>query len=363
MSVVERNIKSAMSKIVLKHPFFSVLLLNQELVYTQAIPTFATNGKQIMVNLDYAETLNVAEITGVLVHEIMHSVFFHLTRRNGKHPGYWNMAGDYAINPVIKSEGFVLPGDHLDEARFHGQSADEIYRTLIDETPPIPEELLDLQAPHMSEAEAKHAEQQTKIDVAKAANIAGKDIPGSIKKLVTEVIETKVDWRAKLRDFVQEALGTDETTWKRPNRNYLHDDLYIPSLSGRSMPSIAVMFDTSGSIYCQEELFNEFTSELNKIIEDMIPERVDLFYVDTRIQRHDTFEEGEMPTYELEGGGGTDFTSAWPIMEQEQPACIIAFTDLWAELPEHSNTQTLWMVYENDQPQAPFGEITKVNID
>lgn len=361
LSITERNIKSAISKIILSSPFFSVLLLNQEIVYSQAIPTFATTGKQIIINLDYAETLSVDEIKGVLIHEIMHSVFFHLTRLNGKHKGYWNMAGDYAINPIIKKEGFVLPESHLDEQRFHSMSADEIYRILIEEQPEIPKELMDIKSEHMTEAEAKHAEQQTKIDVAKASNIAGKDIPDSIRKLVQEVIETKIDWKAKLRDFVQESLGTDETTWKRPNRNYLHDKLYIPSLSGRSMPSIAVMFDTSGSIYAQKDLFAEFTSELTKIIEDMVPETVDLFYVDTRIQKHETYEEGEIPKYELEGGGGTDFTSAWPIMEECQPACIIAFTDLWASLPEHSDVPTMWMTYENKEPYAPFGEITIID--
>jgi len=217
---------------------------------------------------------------------------------------------------------------------------------------------MDIIEEQLSEAERTQVEQNNKVNVAKAINAAGDKVPQAIKEMITEIMETKIDWKEKLRDFVQVSLGSELSTWRRPNRNYIHDGLYIPSLEGRSMPNIAVLLDTSGSIYCQEDLFTEFTSELNKIIEDMVPETVDIFYVDTSVKKHDTFEESEIPEYELVGGGGTDFNSAWPQMEDVSPSCIIAFTDLWADVPESSMIPTLWIVYENKEPVAPFGEIT-----
>lgn len=356
----KRKVANAMSKIVLHHPFFAMLLLNQELIYSDKVPTMATNGKCIMVNLDFVDKIDKDETIGILIHEIMHSVFYHITRIGTRDPKLWNMAGDYAINPIIKNEGFRLPSWVLDEDRFHGMTADAIYKILEEEQPEIPEELMDIIDEKLTEAERTKAEQENKVNITTAMNIAGDKVPDAIKKMVKDIVETKVNWQDKLRDFVQVSLGDDLSTWRRPNRSYLHDDLYIPSLEGRSMPNIAVLLDTSGSIYYQKELFNEFCSELNKIIEDMVPEVVDVFYVDTQVNKHDTFGEGELPEYELVGGGGTDFRSAWPEMEDTNPSCIIAFTDLWATLPDNSGVPTLWMVYENKSPEAPFGEITLV---
>lgn len=355
----QRKIRVAMSQLVLNSPFFSVLLLQQKLIYTIDIPTFATTGQAIYVNPVFAKTLSDEEVKGVFVHELMHTVFMHLTRRGERDPALYNMAADYAINPIIKKEGFSLPGSHLDEDRFHGMTADAIYKIIQKENPEMPEDLLDLMDdPTLSDSQRTAQEQQTKINVTKAITAAGDDVPGSIRKLVTEAIETKIDWREKLRDFIQVSLGNDESTWRRPNRTYLYQNVYLPSYEGKSMPSISIMIDTSGSIYGNQDLFVEFKSEIVKIVEDLVPEQVDIFYVDTRVQKHDTFEESEEPIFDLAGGGGTDFRSAWPEIEKVNPSCIIAFTDCWATFPNESAVDTMWICYQNKSPNVPFGTVT-----
>jgi len=356
----ERNVRIAMSQLVLNAPFFSVLLLQQELVYTIDIPTFATTGTTIFINPIYAKSISTDEIKGVLVHELMHTVFMHLTRRGERDHKRFNAAADYAINPIIKSEGFKLPDSHLDEDRFHKLTADAIYKILDKENKDdFPEELLDIiDDPSLSPSERTAQEQQAKLNVTKAMTAAGADVPGAIRKLITDVLETKVNWQEKLRQFIQVSLGNDESTWRRPNRNYLYQGIYLPSLEGKSMPSVCIMVDTSGSIYGNKNLFTEFKSEITKIVEDLVPEQVDIFYVDTSVKKHDTFEEGDEITFELAGGGGTDFTSAWPEMEKTNASCIIAFTDCWASFPETSDIETMWIVYQNKEPSVPFGSIT-----
>ena len=356
----ERNVRIAMSQLVLKAPFFSVLLLQQNLVYTIDIPTFATTGSTIFINPLYAKDITTEEIKGVLVHELMHTVFMHLTRRGERDHKKFNAAADYAINPIIKNEGYKLPGLHLDEERFHGMTADAIYKVLDKENNnTFPEELLDIIVdPSLSPSERTAQEQQAKLNVTKAMTAAGGDVPGEIRKLITEVLEHKVDWREKLRQFIQTSLGNDEATWRRPNRNYLYQGVYLPSMEGKSMPSVAIMIDTSGSIYGNEGLFDQFKAEVTKIVEDLVPEQVDIFYVDTSVKKHDTFEEGEDIEFELAGGGGTDFTSAWPEIEKTNASCIIAFTDCWATFPERSEIETMWICYENKDPSVPFGTVT-----
>jgi len=359
---IQRHVRIAMSKLVIESPFFNVLLTQQDLIYSTDVPTFATNGNAIFVNPIYAKSLTSEEIQGVLVHELMHTMLMHITRCGERDHKLYNAAADYAINPILKKEGFILPKNHLDEDRFHGKTADEIYRILDKEDFNMPEHLLDIQSnPNLTSSQKTQIEQNTKLNNIKASTIAGADVPSSIRKLVTEVIETKVDWRTKLRDFIQVALGGDTNTWKKPNRNYIHDDLYIPSREGIMMPSIAILIDTSGSIYCNEKLFVEFQSEIKKIVEDMRPEQVDIYYVDTIIKGHSTFEEDEEIEFDLVGGGGSDFTSAWPVMEAVNPACIIAFTDCYITFPETSEVPTLWIVYENNDPKPPFGSVTCIS--
>jgi len=355
----ERNIRIAMSQLVLNSPFFSVLLLQQKLVYTVDIPTFATTGEAIFINPIYAKSITTEEIKGVLVHELMHTIFMHLTRRGDRDHKRFNAAADFAINPIIKKENFKLPEGHLDEERFHEMTADKIYKIIDKEQMEFPEELLDLiEEKNLSSSQRTAREQNTKLNVTKAMTAAQGDVPGSIRKLISEVLETKVDWKEKLRQFIQVSLGNDEATWRRPNRNYLYQDVYLPSMEGTTMPSVAIMVDVSGSIFANEKLFKEFKSEIGKIVEDLNPEQVDIFYVDTQVQKHDTFEEGEAVEFELVGGGGTCFRSAWPEMEKINPSCIIAFTDCWASFPETSEVDTMWIVYQNKEPDVPFGTVT-----
>ncbi len=357
-----RKFKQAMSKIVLGNPFYASLILGTNITFTEDVPTMGTDGVDMFVNLNFVDSIEVSHVIGVIVHEVLHMIYFHANRKGERDHKIFNAAADYAINPIVKASGYTLPTPHLDDDKFHKMTAEQIYSKLMKEKPPMPEgvDYEDVIVNKSSAAEKAKQEQKVKVNVTKAMNTAGSEVPEAIKATVEKLLEPKIDWKEQLREFIQTSLGTDEHTWKKPNRNYIHDDLYIPSLHGNSIPSIAVLLDTSGSIYSQKELFNEFCSEVNKIVEDLSPEQVDVFYVDTQIRRHDTYTEGEVPEYTLEGGGGTDFREAWLKIEESDPSCIIAFTDLWAALPNQSCVETLWVCYENQNPEAPFGKIIKV---
>jgi predicted metal-dependent peptidase len=57
----------------------------------------------------------------------------HHTRRGGRNPRRWNMACDYAINPMLLDAGLTLPKDVLLDNRFRGMSAERIYNLLEEE--------------------------------------------------------------------------------------------------------------------------------------------------------------------------------------------------------------------------------------
>lgn len=362
---LKTRFKRAMSKIVMKNPFFAMIVLSQDTIYTQDVPTMGVDGKNIYVNLGFVSKLTPDEVIGVLIHECFHLCWNHVTRRGQRNPSLWNMATDYTINPVVKKEGFILPNPHLDETRFHNMTANEIYDILEKEQPEIDPQFLDLKDSKLSAADKKSIEHHAKTTLAKAVQVAGKSVPDVIKKALEEIFNPSAPWENVLREFMQTHLGDDDSSWRRPNRRYLHDDIYLPISEGFQLPHIEIMLDTSGSIYGCPNLVEKFTNEVNSIITDLVPEKVTVSCVDTQVRSFNEYEENELPDYKIVGGGGTDFTSYFnDILAKEPPACIIVFTDLYASgLPKLGYPiPILWCVYENRKPKMDNISGTQVKV-
>ncbi|HTF64932.1 MAG TPA: hypothetical protein VK638_19820 [Edaphobacter sp.] len=124
------RIQKARTTLLLDHPFFGTLLFRLGAQARSSIATMATDGVSLCFNPQFVETLSAAEIAGTLAHEVMHPALQHHTRRSGRNPRRWNMACDYAINPMLVDAGLTLPKDVLLDNRFRGMSAERIYNLL-----------------------------------------------------------------------------------------------------------------------------------------------------------------------------------------------------------------------------------------
>jgi predicted metal-dependent peptidase len=126
------RIQKARTALLLDHPFFGSLLFRLAGRASGSIQTMATDGISLFYNPDFVETLNAAELAGVLAHEVMHPALQHHTRRADRDLKRWNMACDYAINPLLLDAGLTLLKDVLIDHRFRDMSAERIYN-LIEE--------------------------------------------------------------------------------------------------------------------------------------------------------------------------------------------------------------------------------------
>src|SRR6201997_2016680 len=126
------RIQKARTSLILDHPFFGSLLFRLKGCECRSIQTMATDGVSLFYNPDFVETLNAAELAGVLAHEVMHPALQHHMRRRDRDRKRWNVACDYAINPLLLDAGLTLPKDVLIDHRFRGMSAERIYN-LIEE--------------------------------------------------------------------------------------------------------------------------------------------------------------------------------------------------------------------------------------
>ena len=220
---------------------------------------------------------------------------------------------------------------------------------------------------HMwGEAEGKTDEQKTKQaeEIARAVRqgellrrkLAGKGA-GDKDGVFGDLLAPKVDWRKALREFVQEnCAGRDESSWRRPNRRFLADDIYMPSMIGVTLNELVVGFDTSGSIFGGDDM-TRFVSELATIIEQVKPAKTHVIYWDTQVVGHQTFEGGQFAVQNLKvkGGGGTDGSVLFDYLREKRmnPQAIVQFTDGYVGDWGRSDWPTMWAVTTNEQ--APFG--------
>lgn len=120
----------ARSELVLDLPFFASLALRLEMREDSDCRTAWSDGRVLAYNPDYVEAMPLDKLKGLQCHEVLHLACRHHTRRGSRDKKTWNMACDYAINPVLLDAGITLPTGYLDDPAHHGRSADAIYAAL-----------------------------------------------------------------------------------------------------------------------------------------------------------------------------------------------------------------------------------------
>ncbi len=132
---VEEKLSRARTQLLLNQPFFGTLCLRLKLVSMPSFPTMATDGRRLAYNPAFVKKLTPAELQGVLAHEVMHCALAHHCRRGEREGQLWNQATDYAINPILISNGITLPNDALLNPSFTDLGAEEIYARLLKQAP------------------------------------------------------------------------------------------------------------------------------------------------------------------------------------------------------------------------------------
>ena len=347
------------------------------------ISTACTNGRDVFYGREFCKTLTEKELNFLVMHEAMHKAYRHLT--TWKHlwkedPQCAGAACDYVINQQLADYDpkqtmlSMIECGLIDEA-YRGMNTQQIYDILRKKKQgrkpgetgdgPISFDEHDFEgAENISEEEKKTLTRQIEDALRQGGMLAGK-LGANGDKQFDELVDPKVDWREVFRDWCKAvAAGRDRSTWRKPNRRFLHNDIIMPSMEAVTIGRIAVCIDTSGSIGSKE--LAEFFSEVVAICKDVTPEGVDLLYWDTSIASHEVYSQDMLgsilTTTKPKGGGGTD-PDCIPVYikkEKMDPVCVVILTDgyigkckeeLWQGL-----APTLWVVTENKGWTPPYGQ-------
>lgn len=356
------TITRARVNMLVTQPFFGMLALRLKLVEEPGIPTAGVDGTNLFYNPAWVAKLSIPQLQGLMAHEVLHCVLEHIGRRSGREPRKWNSACDYVVNPMVEEAGLKLPPHGLLDRRYAGKTADEIYNLLPD-TPPSPDEFVCEVRQGVGQTPNDSVVANTwKVNAAQAAMIAkqaGK-LPASLERLIGELLEPQVDWREQLRHLMTETSG-DDYSWSRPNRRYIVDGLYLPGLYSQSAGRVVVAIDTSGSI--TDKMLQVFGSEVAAVCNSVMPAAIDVVYCDAKVNHVDHFDKGEEATFNMHGGGGTDFEPPFKWVEEQgfRPVCFIYFTDGYSDFKFDPPTYpVIWCM--TTEVEAPWGQNLRVRV-
>lgn len=400
--------------------FFAGLFMVGKTTIMDGFPTAGTNGRDAWYGREFVDKLTDKELAFLVLHENMHKCYRHLTTwRNlyEKNHRLANNACDYVINiqlvdmdpgerfismPMCREPGPNLgkPIGYIDE-RFRGMDAKQVFDILEKEQKERPrrgrgepggdgtgdggyeitDELSDSSegfdshdwegAQEMTAEEKQELAREIEGALRQGGIYAGK-VGGNMLRSVEEMLEPKVDWREVLQRFIRVSLkDRDQPSWRRAHRNYLWQDVILPSIMGKRMKHIVIMMDTSGSI--QGEMLSLFMGELNKVLTTVNPDRIDVLYWDTEVAGHETYTGNDkrdiIHKTQPKGGGGTQPDCLPPYIAQKalKPDAFIVLTDgymssdpaKWAAIDK----PILWCIIGDKSFSIPKGQLVNINDD
>jgi predicted metal-dependent peptidase len=312
-------------------------------------------------------------------------------RRDSRDPTLSNIAADYAANQILKDERIGEVPDWIkifQDNKYRGWSYEQIYNDIYEKAEKIDigslGELLDEHLdgegegeggegdgdqegkgkgrPKLSAEEKKKIRDEIKEAMVSAAQAAGAGkIPAGVARMIKDFTEPKMDWRELLRMNIQSILKSN-FSFSRPNRKSQMSGAILPGMTNDETVDVCCAIDMSGSI--SDKQAKDFISEVKGIMDEYNDFKLKLWCFDTDVYNFAEFTSdtaSDILTYEVKGGGGTDFEANWQFMQDNdiEPKRFIMFTDgypcgSWG--PEEY-CETLFIIHGNDSIIPPHGQV------
>lgn len=375
-----------------------ILMLGKKEVVDH-IPTAATDGRDELYGEAFVNTLDDKQLAFVVIHEAYHKMLRHLTtwrKLYDENPQLANMACDYVINLAIvkrdPSENIVampkIGGKAIGllDRRFDNMNAKQVYDILKQEQQENGGgsgsgegqpgsgggQGFDEHDWEGAKALSKEAQEQLAKDVDQAirqGQIAAQKMHGkgggNMTRELLDMLNPKVDWRELLRDFVSSVCaGRDFSSWRKPNRRFLSQDIIMPSLVSERVGHMVIGIDTSGSIGGPE--LTQFLTEVMAIAEKVNPDKVDLIYWDAHVAGHEVYNSATLSTLvdstKPKGGGGTDPTCVPDYLAKHgiKPECVVMLTDGYVGRWGDWDFPVLWAITGGNRITAPVGKTVHI---
>ena len=402
---VEDKLVAARTWLIIDKPFLGALVLRLPLVEAdpQWCHTTATDARSFYYNRDYIKALSFEQTKFILAHEALHCALSHFARREHRHKRRWDLACDFAVNPLLMADGLIPAPDALFLDAYKDMTAEEIYPCIQENTDeePMDQHLYDQddrphgsgdrdndeggrgeeqtndgggshgepdaqaggapQPPPLSTPERDSLDKQWQQRLASAAQqaIQAGKLGGSMARMVDHFLQPQLPWRMLLAHYMTRASRNDYS-FAHPSRR--EGTAILPGLRSQHI-DLLVVLDTSGSI--SDDEMQEFLSEVNAI-KGQVGARITLHSCDEKLAAEgpwifDPWEDVKLPG-KLPGGGGTRFTPVfeWAEWQDRAPDLLVYFTDARGEFPKSEPSYpVIWLV--KGKEKVPWGQRIQLN--
>ena len=363
-----------------------LMIGDRNVVDDPSVPTACTNGRDELYGREFVKQLNDAELRFLVLHEVYHKLFRHLTTWRhlyNQDAHLANVACDHVINIKIVDDNkdhFASMTGALEsgcyDRKYVGMDTAQVYNLLRKDqegdgeqgSEPLPEGFDKHDWDGASEMDAEEIRELAReIDeaVRQGALVAGKMGSGGALGL-EELLQPQVNWREALREFIQTTCaGSDYSTYSKPNRRYLSSGIYMPSGISEQVGELVLAIDTSGSIGKKE--LAAFLSEVKEICDTVHPDGVRLLYWDTKVCRDEKYDTHELDNIvnstKPEGGGGTDVECVTDYIRDNninaQAAIVLTDGHLYGGWGQWS-MPVLWCIMDNDHAKPDVGKTVNI---
>jgi len=379
--------------LLMRHPFFGNMATRLKVQEaTDWCPTAATDGRNLFYSVPFFANMTNKEVEFVIAHEILHCVYDHMTRREKRDPNVHNIAADYIVNNILvrdkigdKPKDIPIYQDFKYDGWTSEEVYDEIYSKYDEEELKQLGKLLDEHIdwdkdgesaggkdgskgkgnkPSYSKDELRKIRDEIKESMISSAQSTGAgNLPAEIQRMIKELTEPKMDWRQLLSQQIQSTIKND-FTFSRPARKGWHTGAILPGMNFEETIDICIAIDMSGSI--GNEQAQIFLSEVQGIMDQYQDYKIKIWCFDTEVYNEADFDAAndDLTSYEVQGGGGTDFMCNWNYMKEHDivPKKFIMFTDgyTWDSWGDENYCDTIFVIHSNHNKnlEAPFGITT-----
>lgn len=171
--------------------------------------------------------------------------------------------------------------------------------------------------------------------------------------------EIPVTWVEQVAQFLEVSKSQDYD-FARPNRRFVGNDEYFPSMDSPEGGHLTLAIDTSGSVSFGE--MQSFVGSINTLVERFSFDKVTIIYCNHRITAVRTFEDGDEVEVEVQTSGGTMFYPPFELIERggtdkfgdiERPTVLIYFTDGYGDVEHYDPAQSYCGCDENGNLLEP----------
>lgn len=362
---LQNSLNSVCKEILLSDPFYGLLLLNMNKSFSEKIPTAGVGLQGInfslLINPAFWQSLTENYRYGLILHELKHCAFFHLTDyEHLENKDVSNIAMDCYINQFIEKK-YLPPGGCFVENFSQGGlkpggSTNEYYKLLMQDkdakedsenTPDGSQMPNGCDKPNhnwekLTETESRLANiQMQKIlsDTVKEARKSSSQIPSEIEAILLEkqkIEPPKFNWKKYLRTFIGNSIKSYTVKTRRKESSRFPD---MPGIKVKEYSSILVAVDTSASVSDSEikELFNEI-HHMYKTGHDFT-----ILFFDTKLCGIEKYKPNK--DIVIKGRGGTNFDPPVKYFEENRKkySCLFVLTDGEAPSPETKMKNILWV--------------------